>query len=79
MITVHQEKLFKWIATISIILGAIFVSISTTYANMVFPFVLFLIGHIIWGIFATIIKEKQLFWLNVGFIPLDFYAIYLRI
>jgi len=73
-----QQKI-KWVGTFLMLAGAVIVSISPTLTATPFPFVLFLLAHIIWGFYSIAILDKPLFCINVGFIPLDVYAIYLRL
>lgn len=70
----------KWAATSFLVSGATIVSFFPHLAfGGAWVFSLFLIGHIIWSIYAYTLKEKSLLFLNIGFIPIDFYAMVVRI
>jgi len=77
--SIDWQQRLKWMATSSMLVGATIISVSTEWANIVVPYLMFMLGHVIWGTFAHIMKDKPLFWLNVLFLPLDCYAIYLRL
>ena len=76
-ITPHEN--LKWVATGFITLSAIFVSFNVDWATEWWPFIGFLVGHVIWSIFAYRMREWSLFGLNFFFIFIDTYAIYIRI
>jgi len=69
----------KWLATIMLTMGAVFVSLSVKLSTVWWPYVCFLIGHIIWTIAAFKLQEMALLVLNVVFIVIDCYAILLRL
>ena len=74
-----MTDILKWIATIFVVSGGWFVSISISLSTHFWPYILFGCGHILWSVFAYRIKDMPLFWLNIGLIPLDIYAIYIRL
>ena len=75
----ETEEILKWVATILITYSAITVSSSTVWATKWWAFIGFLLGHIIWSISAWYMQDHPLFVLNVVFIFVDFYAMWIRI
>ena len=69
----------KWIATLSMAMGALLVSISVHLSSLWWPYMGFLIGHILWTFAALWAHEIALLTLNVIFIIIDLYAILLRL
>lgn len=69
----------KWIATAFVVFSAIVITIFPTSGLHIYPFVCFLTGHIIWAIFATLMKEWSLFFLNFCFIIIDAAGVVIRI
>lgn len=76
-----EDVLFilKWAGNVYMYLGAIFVSVSITLAAEPSIFVLFLLGHIFWLIAGLAMRDKPLIFLNLFFIPLDMWAIFIRL
>jgi len=70
---------FKWAATGCMMISALAVSFSVELASEAFTFSGFLIGHIIWAVSAVSMKERALVVINIGLIPIDFYAMYIRL
>lgn len=68
----------KWIGTGLISTSAAVVALSIDAASVPLPFVGFFLGHLIWGASAWAMRERALWVLNIGFIPLDLYAIFIR-
>lgn len=68
----------KWVGTGLISTSAILVALSTDMSLAPLPFVGFFLGHIIWGLSALAMRENALIALNLGFIPFDTYAIFIR-
>lgn len=73
------QETVKWMATIFMTLSAMTVSFSVSLSASAFVFSGFLLGHILWGLSAYAMREKALLALNVGFIPIDIYAIWIRL
>ena len=69
----------KWFANITMYISAIMISFSVVYSVSVWPFIGFLIAHTIWLISAFAMKDKPLMALNGFFIPLDLYAMAIRL
>ena len=73
------QTALKWLASIHISVAAIIVTGWPEQALLPLPFVIFLIGHIIWSFFTWILKEWALFALNLFFVGLDSYGTIIRI
>ena len=71
-------EILKWTGTVSMAISAILISFSVQIAKIPWSFLGFLLAHIIWGGVAWSMDEMALFVLNVGFIPIDIYAMYVR-
>lgn len=77
--TDYHENI-KRVATFLMILAACLVSFSPDLAaNSALTFSLFFLVHTIWASYAFVMREISLFWMNIGLIPLDIYAIGIRI
>jgi hypothetical protein len=73
------SKFIEYLGSSLIFLGAIINSISIDPSFTLWAFVSFIIGHLIWSYISIVEKRWSLFLINGGFIPLDAYAIMLRI
>ena len=74
------HKGIKGLATSMMILAACLISFSPELAaESALTFSLFFLVHIIWASYAFIMREISLMWMNIGLIPLDLYAIGIRI
>ena len=74
------HKTLKWTGTLFTLVGVWTLSISPTLAaESVTLFSLFLVAHVAWGSYGWITREKSLIWMNVGMLPLDFYAMWIRV
>ena len=74
------HSVMKWTATVCMILAAFLISVSPDLAaNSAPTYSLFMIAHIIWAAYAIAMKEYSLLWMNVGLLPIDFYAIGIRL
>ncbi len=71
-------EVLKWTANAFIIVPAIIITVSILSASHIYPFVLFMVGHILWASFAFIQNDKPLIWLNIGLLPVDVYAMVIR-
>ena len=70
----------KAVASGMMILGALLISISPDLAaNSALTFSLFMAVHLIWAAYAIVMKEYSLLWMNIGLLPIDIYAIWVRI
>lgn len=73
-------NVMKAIASTLMVLAAFLISVSPYLAaNSALVYSLFLIVHIIWAAYAFSKKEHSLLWMNIGLMPIDFYAIGIRI
>lgn len=76
----ESNKYIKWIGTAFTLVGVYAVSISPTLAaESVGLFGMFFVAHIAWSVYGYQVKEKSLIWMNLGMIPLDVYAMWIRI
>ncbi len=76
----YIHNLLKWTATVLMILGAFLISVSPELAADSAPtYSIFMVVHIIWASYAIIMKEYSLLWMNIGLLPIDFYAIGIRL
>lgn len=70
----------KMFASGIMILGALLISVFPELAaESAWTFTTFLTVHIIWASYAIVMKEYALLWMNLGLLPIDFYAIGIRI
>ena len=70
---------FQWIGTVNMQISAILVSVSVVMAASAWAFIGFFVAHVIWAIAARIIKSRPLFVQSVMFLPLDLWAMYIRL
>ena len=75
----RTQEILKWLANSFILVSAVIISISITASLMPITYVGFLLAHVIWGFFAWKIEDKPLFAQFMLFIPIDLYAIYIRL
>ena len=68
----------KWIATAFIIIPAVIITVAISSATHVYPFALFMVGHLLWAWFGFLQYDKPLIWLNIGLLPVDVYAMVIR-
>ena len=73
-----ESEILKWTGTLFLGISALLVSFNMKWAEQWWAFVGFLIGHIIWTYSAIQMQDMPLIALNVGFMLVDLYAIYLR-
>lgn len=70
---------FQWSGTISMQISAVLVSVSVVLATTAWAFIGFLIAHIVWAVSAHMMNIRPLFYQSVFFIPLDLWAIGVRL
>ena len=70
---------FKWFANINMYISAILISFSVSFSSSAWAFGGFFVAHVIWLAAATAMKDKPLMALNGFFIPLDLYAMAIRL
>ena len=68
----------KWGATFSMAISAIIVSFSVELSGYAITFFGFFVGHVLWALSAWFMRERALLVLNIGFLPIDIYAMYIR-
>ena len=78
-VSTEWQTTFKWLANTFMVISALIVSFSPELAGHPATFVGFLFGHILWAMSGWSMKDIALITLNVGFIPIDFYAILIRL
>lgn len=80
MIQPNYHGLMKWTATILMIFAAFLISVSPDLAaNSAPTYAIFMVVHLIWAAYAIVMKEYSLLWMNIGLLPIDFYAIGIRL
>lgn len=74
----YALEVLKWTANAFIIVPAIIITVSILSASHIYPFALFMVGHILWAWFGFLQNDKPLIWLNIGLLPVDLYAMAIR-
>ena len=74
-----SQEIAKWLANVFMYISAIAISISVAASVMSVTYLGFLFAHIIWAFFAWKIKDRPLFAQFLFFIPVDLYAMYIRL
>lgn len=70
---------FKWIGNAMLMTAAGVVAVSAEWATQAWPFVLYTLGAGVWMYAGMVMKDKALFSLNLFFVLLDVYAVWIRI
>lgn len=70
---------FKWAGTVLIATSAILVSFFPSLSHHASPFLGFFFGHILWASMGIVRRDKPLIAVNGFFIPIDIYAMYIRL
>ena len=70
---------FKYLGNVWFYTGAILVSFSASSAALSSTFVPFFIGHLMWLGAGIKMKDKPIIYQNLFFVPLDIYAILIRL
>jgi len=73
------QDILKWVANAFILVTAIVLSVSIAASLMPITYMGFLIAHVIWGFFAWKIKDNALLTQFLILIPIDLYAMYIRL
>lgn len=73
------QEITKWLANIFMYISAITLSLSVAASLLPITYIGFLIAHIIWAFFAWKIKDNALLASFIFFIPIDLYAMYIRL
>ena len=71
-------EIFKWIGNAVTYIAAASIGISLAFAEAIWPFIIYMIGNSIWIKAAYIMKDRPLLWMQVFFISINSYAIWLR-
>lgn len=72
------QKWIGYIGTFFFMVGALAVSMSPTWSGHPGPFVVFLIGHLLWWTLGYLSHERPLLVLNGLYIALDIWALAVR-
>lgn len=73
------DKYIERLGNFFLFASAILISISPKLSVVAWPFIGFMLGHIIWLFVAIKMKKKTLIEFNIGFLLLDFWAIGIRV
>lgn len=73
------QEAIRWLATASIMFSALIISFSIPLSTQAPPFLGFLIGHLLWVMVGVIQRDKPIIALNIFFIPIDIYAMSIRL
>lgn len=73
-----NKNLSKWAGTVLFIIGSYLVSVFPELGASPYPFVLFFIGHVLWAGAGIQMRDEALIALNLLYIPMDVYAIFIR-
>ncbi len=73
------QEMTKWIANIFMYISALTLSISITASLIPITYIGFFFAHTIWAFFAWKIKDMPLLGQFLFFIPIDLYAMYIRL
>jgi hypothetical protein len=76
---IKHINVMKWIATSSQIVATILLISPKIAALSIIPWLLYIIGALIWITDSTITQNKQLFWLSIFFLCWDSLTIFTRI
>lgn len=77
--TYTWKESLKWLATLIVVAAAMIITFFPNAGLHIQPFIMFLIGHVIWSIFAVVMKEWSLFFLNSCFIIIDVIGVIIRL
>lgn len=69
----------KWTGTALFAIGGISISVWVETAAMAWPFICFAVGHWLWFVAGIALKDNSLIALNFMYLPLDSYAVFLRV
>ena len=73
------QQVLKWLATAIVVTAAYLFTVYPELGLESWLLAMFLIGHIIWTVFAAIMKDWALFGLNLAFVPIDLYGVIIRL
>ena len=76
-----ETKLFqttKWLGNVCIFIGASAIALSIPFSHQIWPFLLSVVGSLIWLFVALVTRERALACYQVFFVIINSYAIYLR-
>jgi hypothetical protein len=70
---------FKWLGNALLMTAAASVAVSSTWAQQVWPFVLYTVGAGIWMYAGILMRDRPLVYLNLFFVVIDVYGIFERL
>ncbi|WP_341744574.1 hypothetical protein [Azonexus hydrophilus] len=73
------REAIKWAGTVLFAIGAIAISVLPQTAESWIPFAGFAIGHAMWLGAGFLMSDKAVMALNGMYLPIDFYAIIVRL
>lgn len=75
----RKHTVAKWFANASAIGGGAVMAAFPAVCLSPLSYVPFFVSHVVWSVFAWKIREKELFYLNLGALGLDTWAILVRV
>lgn len=79
LIDAKWQETIKWTGTALIGVSALLVSFSPELSQQAMPFLGFFLGHVLWSTMGAIKRDWPLTTINTFFIPIDLYAMYIRL
>jgi ABC-type enterochelin transport system permease subunit len=73
------QQIAKWLANAFMLVSAIGISVSVAAALAPVTYLGFLLAHIIWAFFAWKIDDRALLAQFIFLMPIDLYAMYIRL
>jgi hypothetical protein len=74
MVDSRTVQTWKWISTITFFIAAFMVASNTEYVK--WSFVLFALGHLVYSIMFSVLKDYPMATQGIGFLILDLWGIY---
>lgn len=78
-ITRKTREPMKWFGTAMFLFSSIIVSAFPSMAAEWWPFAGFMFGHCLWTVAGIHMKDGAVVTLNAMYIPIDIYAIFIRL
>lgn len=79
LVDARWQEGVKWAGTALIAASAVLVSFFPALSHHASPFIGFFFGHILWTSMGIVLRDKPLVAVNGFFIPIDIYAMYIRL
>lgn len=77
--TITRDGVIKWVGSILIAISAVIIAFSPRLAVMWPSFIGYCIGALVWTYYGVKAKEWSLAVLNLFYLAIDIYAIYVRL